>query len=351
MATLNASVAEPSRQVLASIERRRMEDRRSWDAAMRKGFAGGVAGCAAKTVVAPLDRIKILFQTSHSQFIHHATSWRGLLGAAQDIRQLQGIRALFQGHSATLLRVFPFSGTNFLAYEQFRSALISSGSSETPYRRFVAGSLAGAVSTFLTYPLELIRVRMACEMKNSGSSSSWSRVCRTMYRGTAGQSGIAGFYQGLAPTLLGILPYSGFSFLAHDQIGDWLRSPMLAPFTTIASTRTRENDTTRISGSHSSIRLTITAQLFSGAMAGLVAQTISYPLETIRRRMQVCTPLGTNRRVAIAETAITIFKERGLGGFFFGLPIGYLKVAPMMATSFFVYDRMRWYLGLYNTRN
>lgn len=48
MATLNASVAEPSRQVLASIERRRMEDRRSWDAAMRKGFAGGVAGCAVR---------------------------------------------------------------------------------------------------------------------------------------------------------------------------------------------------------------------------------------------------------------------------------------------------------------
>ncbi|CAG9945908.1 unnamed protein product, partial [Clonostachys rosea f. rosea IK726] len=338
MVTLNASVAEPSRQVLASIECRRMEDRQSWDTAMRKGFAGGVAGCAAKTVVAPLDRIKILFQTSHSQFIHHATSWRGLLGATQDIRQLQGIRALFQGHSAILLRVFPFSGTNFLAYEQFRS--------DRP-RLYIADLLqkSGWGSLYLS------DISPGIDPGTDGLRDEKLWVVIFLGKGLLNYSGIAGFYQGLAPILLGILLYSGFSFLAHDQIGDWLRSPMLAPFTTIASTRTRENDTTRISGSHSSIRLTITAQLFSGAMAGLVAQTISYPLETIRRRMQVYTPLGTNRRVAIAETAITIFKERGLGGFFFGLPIGYLKVAPMMATSFFVYDRMRWYLGLYNTRN
>ncbi|CAG9941892.1 unnamed protein product, partial [Clonostachys rosea f. rosea IK726] len=317
MVTLNASVAEPSRQVLASIECRRMEDRQSWDTAMRKGFAGGVAGCA------------ILY----SQFIHYAISWRGLLGVAQDIRQLQGIRALFQGHSAILLRVFPFSGTNFLAYEQFRS--------DRP-RLYIADLLqkSGWGSLYLS------DISPGIDPGTDGLRDEKLWVVIFLGKGLLNYVPwycwpvrYCWFLPGPCTYIIG---YSPILWIL-------LRVPMLAPYTTITSTRTRENNAIRISGSHSSIRLTITAQLFSGAMAGLVVQTISYPLEMIRRRMQVCNPLGTNRRVAIAETAITIFRERGLGGFFFGLPIGYLKVAPMMATSFFVYDRMRWYLGLYNT--
>ncbi|KAG8690667.1 hypothetical protein FRC09_011895, partial [Ceratobasidium sp. 395] len=40
----------------------------TWDHIIRTGIAGGTAGCIAKTVVAPLDRVKILFQTSNPEF-------------------------------------------------------------------------------------------------------------------------------------------------------------------------------------------------------------------------------------------------------------------------------------------
>lgn len=107
----------------------------------------------AKTVVGPLDRVKILFQTRNPQFAKYTGSWIGFPTAIRDIYVSTGVRGLFKGHSATLLRIFPYAGIKFLAYEQIRGRIIKNKAQETPGRRFVSGSLAGMMSVFLTYPL------------------------------------------------------------------------------------------------------------------------------------------------------------------------------------------------------
>ncbi|KAL2702949.1 hypothetical protein AAEP93_007247 [Penicillium crustosum] len=253
------------------------EDRRNLDVILRNGLAGGVAGCAAKTIVAPLERVRILFQTSHSHFVPYSTRWDGFIQAARHIRTSYGIPALFKGHSASLVRVFPYAGINFLAYEQFRAAIITSPEKEAPWRRFLCGSMAGATSTLVTYPLELIRTRLAFETVQK-NPSSWIGISRKMYFEGGGSGSLSNLYRGIAPTMLGILPYAGTSFLTHDLLRDWLRTPILAPYTLEAP---------------SSTRLTAVAQLSCGAAAGIVAQTISYPIDIIRRRIQVGSVVDT----------------------------------------------------------
>lgn len=54
-----------------------------------------------------------------------------------------GVYGLFQGHTATLLRVFPYAAIKFVAYDQIRDHLIPSKEEEIWYRRIAAGSLAG----------------------------------------------------------------------------------------------------------------------------------------------------------------------------------------------------------------
>ncbi|KAL5336399.1 mitochondrial carrier domain-containing protein [Aspergillus crustosus] len=352
------------------------KSKRSLDYVLRSGLAGGLAGCAAKTVVAPLDRVKILFQASNPQYAKYTGSWAGLVFAIRDIKRFEGPRGLFRGHSATLLRIFPYAGIKFLAYEQIRAVIIPSRDKETPFRRLISGSMAGITSVFFTYPLELIRVRLAFETKKTKRSSVVGML-KQIYNErvappidlTAGKgapsaaaiaadsvasttrkivpsSGFANFYRGFTPTLLGMLPYAGMSFLTHDTVGDWLRSPSLAPHTTIHPS---ESSSTTKSHKHKDSRrpqLTAAAELFSGAIAGLVSQTSSYPLEVMRRRMQVGGVVGDGRRLGIAETARTIWTERGFRGFWIGLTIGYVKVIPMVATSFFVYERLKWSLGI-----
>ncbi|KAL1969743.1 hypothetical protein VTN77DRAFT_8296 [Rasamsonia byssochlamydoides] len=345
-------------------------DKRSADYVIRSGLAGGIAGCAAKTVVAPLDRVKILFQASNPEFAKYSGSWSGLALAIRDIKRHEGVRGLFKGHSATLLRIFPYAAIKFLAYEQIRAIVIPSRDKETPFRRLISGSLAGVTSVFFTYPLEVIRVRLAFETKHN-SRSSFTTICRQIYHEQASsrpvaaqpatspamataqtvsssinavtpRSGLANFYRGFTATVVGMIPYAGMSFLTHDTIGDLLRLPSLAPYTTIPNSET----SSRQKRGKGRAQLTASAELFSGALAGLISQTSAYPLEVIRRRMQVGGAVGDGHRLNMAETARKIWLEKGFRGFWVGLTIGYLKVVPMVATSFYVYERMKWWLGI-----
>ena len=274
----------------------------------------------------------------------------------RDINRQDGLRGLFRGHSATLLRIFPYGGIKFLSYEQVRSILISSPVQETPFRRLLSGSLAGMTSVIITYPLEVIRVRLAFETKKD-SRSSLSRICRQIYHeqppnvsvasasaeslpnaiAATPRSGLVNFYRGFLPTLAGMFPYAGMSFLTHDVATDWLRLPLLAPYTTTRSLRQDPN---------APPILKYWAELFAGGFAGLVSQTASYPLEVIRRRMQVGAVVGDGHRLGMVETATRVYRESGWRGFWVGLTIGYVKVVPMVAISFFVYERVKVVLGV-----
>lgn len=317
-------------------------------------------------MVAPLDRVKILFQARNPQFVKYSGSWVGTITAMSEIYRLEGPTGLFRGHSATLLRVFPYAGIKFLAYEQIRSHVIPNKQHETPIRRLLSGSLAGATSVFFTYPLELIRVRLAFETKREGRSSL-SSICRQIYHEDPGagsskslpkpassgsisavadstvetvvpRSGLINFYRGFGPTILGMLPYAGISFLVHDTVGDMLRHPLLSEYTTLPQPKSAPQG--------KAAPLQSWAELLAGGMAGLISQTSSYPLEVIRRRMQVAGAVGDGHRLRISETAALIVKERGLSGFFVGLTIGYVKVVPMAAVSFYTYERFKMLFGI-----
>ncbi|TEY45496.1 hypothetical protein BOTCAL_0331g00160 [Botryotinia calthae] len=339
-----------------------MRNKQSWDYIWRTGLAGGLAGSAAKTVVAPLDRVKILFQASNPQFAKYTGSWFGYITAMRDIHSDEGLRGLFRGHSATILRIFPYAAIKFLAYEQIRAAIIPKHEYETPFRRLISGSLAGVTSVFFTYPLEVIRVRLAFETK--GRSAGLGEICRRIYHevppqpklsttnGAGGlvagaenamqsivpKSGLTNFYRGFSATILGMLPYAGMSFLTHDTAGDLLRHKSIKQYTTLPKpAHYAENKPAPLRS---------WAELFAGGVAGLVSQTSAYPLEVIRRRMQVGGTVGDGRRLHIGETTRMIVRERGWRGFFVGLTIGYVKVVPMVAVSFYVYERGKGWLGI-----
>lgn len=324
----------------------------------------------AKTVVAPLDRVKILFQSSNPQFAKYTGSWTGLASAIRDIKRNEGTRGLYKGHSVTLLRIFPYAAIKFLAYEQIRAVIIPSSEFETPFRRLISGSLAGVTSVCFTYPLELMRVRMAYETRQSkhlGLVKVWRQIYHERVRPSPThsaaaaesssvaaaesasaaaskvfpRSGIANFYRGFSPTILGMLPYAGMSFLTHDTVGDLFRLPSVARYTL-----RRPEELAHSADRPKRPQLNTTFELLSGAVAGLVSQTSSYPLEVLRRRMQVSGAVGDGRRLGIAETARAIWLERGFRGFWVGLTIGYAKVIPMVAVSFYVYERAKGSLGI-----
>lgn len=86
--------------------------------------------------------------------------------------------------------------------------------------------------------------------------------------------------------------------------------------------------------------------LVIGAISGATGQTVSYPFEVVRRRMQVGGLVHPDRWVGWNETVRDIWKKAGWRGFFVGLSIGYLKVVPMTAVSFACWEGGKRILGV-----
>ncbi|KAG2224911.1 hypothetical protein INT45_010860 [Circinella minor] len=321
------------------------------DYVIRSGLAGGIAGCVAKTVIAPLDRIKILFQARNPVFDKYAGTFSGVFKAGRDIVKDTGTAGLFQGHSVTLLRIFPYAAIKFVAYEQYRAILMPTRKDENGSRQFIAGSLAGVTSVLFTYPLDLLRVRMAYEVKQVGKSRpGLISTCSQIYNEpAAGQRRglsfkIMNFYRGFMPTVAGMIPYAGLSFYTHHIATEFCRYSPLVTHWTRAPLDFDPNANDLTPAQRRILEkppLNTWAELVSGGISGLVAQTGSYPLEVIRRRMQVGGLLNPDVFVSFMDTVKDIYRVKGFKGFYVGLSIGYIKVAPLMATSFAVYDRMK----------
>lgn len=176
-------------------------------------LCGGVAGAVAKTAVAPVERVKMSFQISSRQFTLARAFRHG-----QEIIRTGGLSSLWKGHSTTLIRVAPLAGISFAAHDYAEAELkryLCTDRLPIVYK-FLAGAIAGSTGTFLTYPLDVMRVRLALV-----PNSDWITALR---RG--------GLYQGLTPTILGIIPYSGAAWMIKQTllerfIGFQNRSPSL----------------------------------------------------------------------------------------------------------------------------
>lgn len=362
-------------------------DKHSMEYIVRSGIAGGISGSAAKTLIAPMDRIKILFQTSNPEFLKYRGSFFGLFRAGHKIWVGDGVMGLFQGHLVTLLRIFPYAAIKFVAYEQIRSILIPNDNYETAVRRIMAGSLSGLLSVFFTYPLDLVRVRLAFETRNlvhtppghqheyfishkrgrlwliiklvymehpphKESDPRWLKFMRRKVPQSLVP--LSNFYRGFGPTILGMIPYAGVSFYTHDLIHDIFRSKHLShylvaepsSFAGVTKVVKKSKDKTNVSSRDTRNPLKAPAQLVAGGLAGMFSQTAAYPFEVIRRRMQVGGAVDSGRFLSFRQTVKLIFAESGPKGFFVGLTIGYIKVIPMVACSFYVYERAKLFLGI-----
>jgi solute carrier family 25 phosphate transporter 23/24/25/41 len=285
-------------------------------------FCGAVAGTVSRTVAAPFERLKILYQVQDlavAQAAGQQPKYTGLMQSLIRIGKDEGLVGYFKGNGTNIIRAVPYQAAQFVSYEKFKIWMSGENKTLTTVQRLTCGGLAGVVSVLASYPLDLVRCRLSAQQADRKIYNGIWDCLKQIHA----QEGVLGLYRGLWPTLLGIAPYVALNFTFFEK----LKAATL--------------DYTEASS------LSITAKLVLGAFSGTAAQTAAYPLDVVRRRMQMQGYDGQGIQYkSVADAFKQIYQKYGIKGFYKGLLANWLKVPPVVSLNFIVYEQMKILLGL-----
>ncbi|CRK18336.1 hypothetical protein BN1723_002476 [Verticillium longisporum] len=294
--------------------------------------AGATAGLVSRFVIAPLDVVKIRLQLqSHSlsdPLSHPAAQggpiYKGTLSTLRHILRSEGLPGLWKGNVPAELMYLCYGGIQFTAYRAATQLLRGGGAHggteddrHLPHavESFVAGAAAGAAATTATYPLDLLRTRFAAQGNDRVYASLRGAVAE-IYR----DEGPRGFFRGLGPGVAQIVPYMGMFFAAYEGFRLHLGALEL-PW--------GGGDAT------------------AGVMASVMAKTAVFPLDLVRKRIQVQGPTRAryvHKNIPEYQGALgalrTILKVEGVRGMYRGLVVSLVKAAPGSAVTVWTYERM-----------
>ncbi|RMJ24845.1 Mitochondrial carrier protein [Aspergillus sp. HF37] len=287
-------------------------------------MAGGVAGAVSRTLVSPLERLKILLQIQGvGREEYRLSIWKSLVKIGRE----EGWRGFMRGNGTNCIRIIPYSAVQFGSYNFYKKFAEPSPNADlTPMRRLVCGGAAGITSVTITYPLDIVRTRLSIQsasftaLDSKEAGEALPGMFRTMAMMYKNEGGAVALYRGIIPTVAGVAPYVGLNFMTYESARKYL---------------TPEGDK-----NPSAIR-----KLLAGAISGAVAQTCTYPFDVLRRRFQVNTMSGMGYKYSSVWDAVRmIVTEEGIRGLFKGIVPNLLKVAPSMASSWLSFELTRDFL-------
>jgi solute carrier family 25 phosphate transporter 23/24/25/41 len=189
--------------------------------------------------------------------------------------------------------------------------------------------VAGIIAMSATYPLDMVRGRLTVQA--DGTASAYTGLGHAV-RTIAAKEGLGAFYKGWLPSVIGVVPYVGLNFAVYET----LKAQAIA-----AAGVRDERD------------LAVATKLAAGAVAGSVGQTVAYPLDVVRRRLQVTGWSASGGAVAAApayagmtDCFVQTVRLEGFGALFKGLWPNYLKVVPSIAIAFVSYEQLKELLGV-----
>jgi solute carrier family 25 phosphate transporter 23/24/25/41 len=351
------------------------EDSRTVEA-MKQLFCGGIAGSIAKTVTAPFSRLTILFQV-HSMVttkLDRPKYAMSISGGFQKIIDRGGMKSLWRGNMTSVLHRFPYSAINFYIYENTLDTLNGMRTShqekietyghlsrrvtmrmteeELPQpqptkstrasaddtlaiHKFIAGAVAGSVACIGCYPLDLVRTRLTTELEGlehyRGMSDAFSKIAK--------EEGLLGFYSGLGPTLLVAVPNIAISYSVYGTLKEHILDDELF------------YNVRKIDADSGEPKLGIFLTVMCGAASGLLSTCITFPMDTIRRRMQIQNlHVAEEHRLTSRQQFLNLMRHEGLGSLYRGLPPEIMKVIPMVGTMFVVYEKAKELLDVKHNR-
>merc|ERR1712076_302 len=246
----------------------------------------GVAAGVSKTVAAPIERVKLLVQNQDEMIKQGRLDrpYKGVMDCCSRVMQTEGIYPFWRGNLANVLRYFPTQALNF-AFKDAIKVAFATPKDASQAKKFtmniLSGGMAGTCSLLFVYSLDYARTRLANDAKGKGGERQFNGLI-DVYTKTLKSDGIQGLYRGFAISAVGIFIYRGMYFGMFDTL-----KPLLL-------------------GDNPNVGLSF----LLGWAVTITAGLMSYPIDTIRRRMMMTSGGGVKYKGAI-DCGVQIMKNEG----------------------------------------
>ena len=250
---------------------------------------GGTAGIISRTIVSPLDRVKILMQTTKK-------SNKSFIIVMTDTIKQEGFHNLWKGNMLNCIRIFPYSSIQFTIYDYSKNISNINNEDMNIFHRLLFGTIAGSCATTITHPMDVIRHRLMCY----SHINSIKYAINDIYK----EKGYRSFFKGYGTSIISLTPFIATNFATYDYLKN--------KFSVDSS-------------------LSILAL---GAISAIFSQTICYPLDTVRRRML----LKDNPYKHGFDAFTKIIKKEGFRALYSGMVPNIIKIVPNNSIRFCAYE-------------
>lgn len=288
---------------------------------------GGSIGAVSKTIMAPVERVKLLLQTMESNpdvISGKVQPYKSIGDCFSRVYQEQGLKAFWRGNLVNCLRYAPQQGSA-LAFNDALNNIFPNYDSKTQFWQSFAvklssGGLAGAIANTICYPFDFARTRLASDLKKGNAQFKGIGDCIVT---TVRQQGLRGLYTGWTVTVMGAFVYRAGQLGCFKQIQD------LNPYA---------KDKGTIGAVSSFVAVTA---------ARTVVMPFNYPFDTVRRRMMLQSEKPVSERLykSSVDCFNQVLKKEGMKGMYKGMvPELFRGVGGSLVIV--AYDRIKVIFGL-----
>ncbi|KAI4456344.1 mitochondrial dicarboxylate carrier-related [Holotrichia oblita] len=274
---------------------------------LSRWYFGGLAGSGAACITHPLDLIKVMLQTQQEKKVP-------MLRLTVNVVKNQGVLALYNGLSASILRQMTYSLTRFGIYETAKNSV----SGETSFLTKIGmASVAGAAGGFVGTPADMVNVRMQNDVKLPVEQRrNYKHAIDGLWR-VLTQEGFTKLFAGasMATGRAVLMTVGQLSF--YDQVKIML---LQTPYF------------------QDNLQTHFTASLTAGA----IATTLTQPMDVLKTRAMNAKP-GEFKSLwhIVSYTA-----KLGPLGFFKGYVPAFFRLAPHTIITFIFFEQLRLNFGV-----
>ncbi|KAF1989042.1 mitochondrial carrier [Aulographum hederae CBS 113979] len=265
---------------------------------------GGSASCFAACVTHPLDLSKVRLQMQQ-----RGAARLNMLQMFKHVAVTDGVRGLYKGLSASILRQMTYSTTRFGVYEELKSRFTTPTSKPSFLSLVAMSSTSGFLGGIAGNPADILNVRMqhdaalpAAERRNyKNAIDGLVRMVR--------EEGPKSLTRGMWPNSMRAMLMSASQLASYDGFKGLL----------LAKTSMQDNLLTHFTASIS---------------AGFVATTICSPVDVIKTRV-----MSAKETQGLVPLLTEIYRAEGLGWMFRGWVPSFIRLGPHTIFTFLFFEQ------------